>query len=61
MDTAATRNIEHSAFEPVLYLAFELSEACWKLGLTIGVGQRPRERNILSCDRVALRVEIHLP
>lgn len=58
MDTAATRNIEHSAFEPVLYLAFELSEAHWKLGFTIGVGQRPRERNIRSCDLVALREEI---
>ena len=42
MDTAATRNIEYSAFEPVLYLAFELREAHWKLGFTIGVGQRSR-------------------
>jgi len=58
MDTAATRNIEYSAFEPILYLAFELSEAHWKLGFTIGVGQRPRERNIRSCDLVALRDEI---
>lgn len=58
MDTAATRNSQYSAFEPVLYLAFELSEANWKLGLTIGVGQRPRERNIRSCDLVALRDEI---
>lgn len=58
MDTAATRNTQCSAFEPVLYLAFELSEAHWKLGLTIGVGQRPRERNIRSCDLVALRDEI---
>jgi len=58
MDTAATRNTQYSAFEPVLYLAFELSEAHWKLGLTIGVGQRPRERNIRSCDLVALRDEI---
>ena len=58
MDTAATRNSQYSAFEPVLYLAFELSEAHWKLGLTIGVGQRPRERNIRSCDLVALRDEI---
>lgn len=58
MDTAATRNIEYSAFEPVLYLAFELSEAHWKLGFTIGVGQRSRERNIMSCDLVALRDEI---
>lgn len=58
MDTTATRNNEYSAFEPVLYLAFELSEAHWKLGFTIGVGQRPRERNIRSCDLVALRDEI---
>lgn len=58
MDTAATRNIEYSAFEPILYLAFELSEAHWKLGFTTGVGQRPRERNIRSCDLVALRDEI---
>ena len=58
MDTAATRNIEYSVFEPVLYLAFELSEAHWKLGFTIGVGQRSRERDIMSCDLVALRDEI---
>jgi transposase len=58
MDTTATRNNEYSAFEPVLYLAFELSEAHWKLGFTIGVGQRPRERNIRSCDLAALQEEI---
>jgi len=58
MDTAATRNKEYSVFDPVLYLAFELSEAHWKLGFTIGVGQRPRERNITACDLVALREEI---
>jgi len=58
MDTAATRNNEYSAFEPVLYLAFELSEAHWKLGFSTGVGQRPRERNIRSCDLFALREEI---
>ena len=58
MDTAATRNSQYSAFDPVLYLAFELSEAHWKLGFTTGVGQRPRERNIRSCDLVALREEI---
>lgn len=58
MDTTATRNTEYSAFEQVLYLAFELSEAHWKLGFTIGVGQRPRERNITSCNLVALQEEI---
>jgi len=58
MDTAATRNTQYSAFDPVLYLAFELSEANWKLGFTIGIGQRPRERNIRSCDLEALGEEI---
>jgi len=58
MDTAATRKTQYSAFDPILYLAFELSEAHWKLGFTIGVGQRPRERNIKSCDLDALREEI---
>jgi hypothetical protein len=47
MDTAVTRKYENSAFDQVLYLAFELGEAHWKLGFTIGMGQRPRERNIV--------------
>jgi hypothetical protein len=28
----ATRTYEYSAFDPVLYLAFELSDKNWKLG-----------------------------
>jgi hypothetical protein len=32
MDTAATCHVEYSAFEPILYLAFELSNTHWKLG-----------------------------
>jgi transposase len=45
---------------PVLYLALELSEKEWKLGFTVGFGQRPRLRNIPKRDIKALQSEIHL-
>jgi len=57
---AATREDEYSALAPVLYLAFELGNDFWKLGFTIGMGQRPRERNIGARDVDALEREIHL-
>jgi len=41
-----------------LFLAFELSSSNWKLGFTIGFGQRPRERNIRAGDLDALEREI---
>jgi transposase len=43
-----------------LYLAFELGSKQWKLGFTIGLGQRPRERTIAGGDLVALQEEIRL-
>ncbi|MFV2045415.1 MAG: IS110 family transposase, partial [Anaerolineales bacterium] len=54
----ATREYEYSALAPVLYLAFELGNLHWKLGFTIGMGQRPRERNIAAGDLAALQREI---
>jgi len=54
----ATREYEYSALAPVLYLAFELGNLHWKLGFTIGMGQRPRERNIAAGDLAALEREI---
>jgi transposase len=54
----ATRTYEYSAFEPILYLAFELSDANWKLGFTTGTGRRPRQRNIKARDLDALEEEI---
>jgi transposase len=54
----ATRTYEYSAFEPVLYLAFELSNANWKLGFTTGTGRRPRQRVIKARDLDALQEEI---
>lgn len=58
MDTAATCHVEYSALEPILYRAFELGVADWKLGFTIGPAQRPRVRAIRAGDLVALKAEI---
>jgi transposase len=58
MDTAATYHLEYSAFDPVIYLAFELSNAHWKLGFTTGPGRRPRQRTINARDLTALEDEI---
>jgi transposase len=57
---AATREDDYSALAPVLYLAFELGDSNWKLGFTIGMGQRPRERTIAARDLDGLQREIHL-
>jgi transposase len=49
MTTTATHSEHYTAMhptEPVLFLAFELSEKTWKLGFTTGHGQPPRERSI---------------
>jgi transposase len=54
----ATRTYECSAFEPVLYLAFELSDANWKLGFTTGTGRRPRQRTIKARELDTLQEEI---
>jgi transposase len=45
---------------PTLYIAFELSNKKWKLGFTIGLGQKPRERSIDAGDLLALTEEICL-
>lgn len=41
-----------------LFLAFELSQAEWKLGFTIGMGQAPRLRTIQARDLAGLQKEI---
>ena len=55
---AAICKEQYSLNRPALYLAFELSSSTWKLGFTIGHGQRPRERNIGARDLKALEWEI---
>ena len=41
-----TRTSESSAPTPCLLLAFELGQRSWKLGFTVGIGQRPRVRQV---------------
>lgn len=43
-----------------LYMAFDLSKKHWKIGFTIGIGQRPRIRTIDARDLKALEWEIRL-
>jgi transposase len=52
--TTMTRPEESTAPTSCLLLAFELGERTWKLGFTVGVGQRPRMRQIPAgvLDRV---------
>jgi len=56
--TAATRPFQYTAVTPVLHLAFELGQARWKLGFTIGLGQRPRVRTMAARDVQQLAQEI---
>lgn len=46
MTTTMTRRSESNVDGEVLLLAFELSARTWKLGFTVGRGQRPRVRQI---------------
>jgi transposase len=59
--TTATHNehyTETHAPEPVLFLAFELSEKTWKLGFTTGYGQKPRERSVAARHQARLLQEV---
>jgi transposase len=58
MMTTATQNEHYNAHEPVLFMAFELSEKTWKLGFTLGYGQPPRERTIAARDTQRLLHEV---
>jgi transposase len=58
MTKKTTRKQHSTENRNVLYLAFELSEKTWKLGFTIGLGQRVRERNINAGDLHQLGKEI---
>src|SRR3990172_1286133 len=60
MDTAATRTRKYSVEGLVLYLAFELGNVEWKLGFSVGFGQRPRGRTIAVRDLEGLQREIEL-
>jgi transposase len=58
MMTTATHNAHYSAPEPVVFVAFELSEKTWKLGFTLGHGRNPRERTIAARDPQRVLAEV---
>jgi transposase len=58
MTTAATRDLQSTVAGPVLHLAFELGQWKWKLGFSIGLGQRPRVRIMAARDVAQLAYEI---
>jgi len=58
METATARDVNYTTNSQVLYLAFELSNNKWKLGFTIGLGQRPRERVVAARDLPRVLEEI---
>ncbi len=57
MDPVTTRKGDASE-APVLYMAIEIGERQWKLGFSIGMGQRPRIRVVASRDLERLAAEI---
>jgi transposase len=58
MTTTMTRPIECSVEGGVLLLAFELSARTWKLGFTVGRGQRPQVRQLPAGAVEQLATEI---
>ena len=58
MTTETTYGNEYNAFQRHLYMAFDLGQSEWKLGFTIGFGQKPRLRTIAARDLNALQAEI---
>jgi transposase len=60
MEPETTRTVNDTTFSQYLYMAFELSNAEWKLGFTVGFGQKPRLRSLTARDLTTLVEEIRL-
>jgi transposase len=60
LSTETTQQSEYNPIQRYLYLAFELGQAEWKLGFTLGFGQDPRLRTIKARDLEALGAEIEV-
>jgi transposase len=58
MNTETTHRDEYTPSQEYLYMAFELSQSKWKLGFSIGFGQKLRIRTIKARDLAALQDEI---
>jgi transposase len=60
MNRLAAHRKEYTRKQADLYLAFELGNREWKLGFTVGFGQRARERVVLAGDLPGVKREIEL-
>ena len=58
MTTTATHTDHDTTTERVLFVAFELSEKTWKLGMTTGHGHKPRERSLSARHQACVLKEI---
>lgn len=58
MKTETIRRDEYTSSPQYLYMAFELGQSEWKLGFTIGFGQKARLRTIRARNLTALQSEI---
>jgi len=55
-----TTQTNHTMNSQTLYMAMELSNTEWRLGFTIGLGQRPRLRKLMARDMSRLMEEIRM-
>lgn len=53
-----TARPEEYTSDSVMFMALELSAAKWKVGTTVGLGQKPRERSVDAADLNGLSEEI---
>jgi transposase len=60
MNRLTAHGKEYTRKQADLYLVFELGQKQWKLGFTVGFGQKPRERTVLAGDLPAVKREIEL-
>lgn len=58
MNAATTPKAVGTLAEPVLYVAYEMSAAEWKMAMSTGLGQQPRYRVVPARDLGRVREEI---
>jgi hypothetical protein len=58
MNRSAVHKREYIRNQADLYVAFELGRKQWKLGFTVGFGQKPREWVVLAGDFGGVKREI---
>src|SRR5258705_11124721 len=58
MSAKRPRHEEYSEAKGTLYMALELGSGEWRLGFTVGLGQKARERTLAARDVGGLTKEI---